>query len=146
MLLYNCIWVVLLVSRLNLAFLSPKLSHGIDKVLVWLYPCGFDNPRNTFRWKLQQLTYVRLQIILFGLRTVNNTLTSSFSPTCWVATISLLKLAFCCHRWTSRMESRMQIRAWGRKLFRPLPWSSPVEVVEVALRIILWCCLLCNLF
>jgi hypothetical protein len=29
--LYNYIWVVLLVPRLNLAFLSPKLSRGIDK-------------------------------------------------------------------------------------------------------------------
>jgi hypothetical protein len=46
--LYNYIWIVLLVSRLNLAF-SPKLSCGIDKVLVCLYPCGFDNPRNTLR-------------------------------------------------------------------------------------------------
>jgi hypothetical protein len=70
--LYNCIWVVLLVSRLNLPFLSPMLSRGIDKVLVCLYPYGFDNPRNTLRWKLLQLTSVRLQIILFGLRTTNN--------------------------------------------------------------------------
>jgi hypothetical protein len=43
--LYNYIWVVLLVPRLNLSFLSPKLSRGIDKVLVCLYSCGFDNPR-----------------------------------------------------------------------------------------------------
>jgi hypothetical protein len=69
--LYNCIWVVLLVSRLNLDFLSPKLSHGIDIVLVFLCPCRFDNPRNTLRWKLLQLASVRLQIILFGLRTTN---------------------------------------------------------------------------
>jgi hypothetical protein len=69
--LYNCIWVVLFVSRLNLAFLSPKLSRDIDKVLVYLYPCGFDNPMNTRRWKLLQLAFVRLRIILFGIRTVN---------------------------------------------------------------------------
>jgi hypothetical protein len=50
--LYNCIWVFLLISRLNLAFLFAKLSHGIDIVLVCLCPCGFDNPRNTLRWKL----------------------------------------------------------------------------------------------
>jgi hypothetical protein len=68
---YNYIWVALLVPRLNLAFLSPKLSCGIDKVLVCPYPCGFDNPRNTFRWKLQQLASVRLWIILLGLRTAN---------------------------------------------------------------------------
>jgi hypothetical protein len=36
-------------SRLNLVFLSPKLSRGIDIVLVYLCPCGFDNPRNTLR-------------------------------------------------------------------------------------------------
>jgi hypothetical protein len=47
--LYNCIQVVLLLSRLNLAFLSPKLSRGIDILLVYLYPCGLDNPRNTLR-------------------------------------------------------------------------------------------------
>jgi hypothetical protein len=41
--LYNCICVVLLISRLNLVFLSPKLSRGIDKVLVYLCPNGFDN-------------------------------------------------------------------------------------------------------
>jgi hypothetical protein len=69
--LYNCIWVVLLISRLNLAFLSPKLSRVIDKVLVYLYPCWFNNPRNTLRWKLLQLTFVRLWIILFGLRTAS---------------------------------------------------------------------------
>jgi hypothetical protein len=69
--LYNYIWVVLFVSRLNLVFLSPKLSRGIDEVLVYLYPCGFDNSRNTFRWKLLQLASVRLRIILFGLRTAN---------------------------------------------------------------------------
>jgi hypothetical protein len=40
---YNRIWVVLLISRLNLAFVSPKLSRGIDVVLVCLCPCGFDN-------------------------------------------------------------------------------------------------------
>jgi hypothetical protein len=38
MYLYNCIWVVLLVTRLTLAFLSSKLSHGIDIVLVCLCP------------------------------------------------------------------------------------------------------------
>ncbi len=69
--LYNYIWVVLLVSRLNSAFLSPKLSHGIDIVLVCLYPCGFDNPSYTLRWKLLQLASVCLRIILFGLRTTN---------------------------------------------------------------------------
>jgi hypothetical protein len=69
--LYNYIWVVLLVSRLNLAFLSPKLSRGIDKVLVCLCPCGFDNPRNTLRWKMLQLAFVRLQIILLGLTTTS---------------------------------------------------------------------------
>jgi hypothetical protein len=52
--LYTCIWVVLLISRLNIAFLSLKLSHGIDKVLVCLCPYGFYNPRNTLRWKLLQ--------------------------------------------------------------------------------------------
>jgi hypothetical protein len=36
--LYNCIWVVLLVARLHLAFLSPKLSRGVDIVLVYLCP------------------------------------------------------------------------------------------------------------
>jgi hypothetical protein len=36
--LYNCILVVQLVPRLNLAFLSPKLSRSIDIVLVCLYP------------------------------------------------------------------------------------------------------------
>jgi hypothetical protein len=69
--LYSCIWVVLLISRLNLALLSPKLSHGIDIVLVYLCPCGFDNPRNKHRWKLLQLTTVCLRIILFDLRTTN---------------------------------------------------------------------------
>jgi hypothetical protein len=69
---YNCIWVVLLISRLNLAFLSPKLSCSIDKVLVYLCPYGFDNPRNTLRWKLLQLASVRMWIILFGLRTANS--------------------------------------------------------------------------
>jgi hypothetical protein len=69
--LYTCIWVVQLVSRLNLAFLSLKLSRGIDIMLVCLCLCGFNNPRNTLRWKLLQLASVRLQIILFGLRTAN---------------------------------------------------------------------------
>jgi hypothetical protein len=69
--LHNCIWVVLPFSRLNLAFLSLKLSHGIDKVLVCLCLCGFDNPRNTLRWKLLQLVSVRLRIILLSLRTAN---------------------------------------------------------------------------
>jgi hypothetical protein len=69
--LYNCISVVLLVSRLNLAFLSPKLSHGIDKVLDCLCPYGFNNPKNTLRLKLLQLASIRLRIILFGLRTTN---------------------------------------------------------------------------
>jgi hypothetical protein len=73
--LYNCIWVVLLISTLNLAFLSPKLSCSIDIVLVCLCPHGFDNPRNTLRWKLLELTSVRLRIILFDLRSTNtNTL------------------------------------------------------------------------
>jgi hypothetical protein len=69
--LYNCIVVALLASKLNLAFLSPKLSHGIDTVLVCIYPCGFDNLRNTLRWKLLQLASIHLRIILFGLRTAN---------------------------------------------------------------------------
>jgi hypothetical protein len=69
--LFNCIWVVLLISRLNLAFLSPKLSRGIDIVLVYLCPCGLDNPRNTLRWKLLQLASIHLRIILFSLRTAN---------------------------------------------------------------------------
>jgi hypothetical protein len=69
--LYNCIWVVLLISMLNLAFLSPKLSRDIDKVLVCLCTCGFDNPRNTLRWKLLQLAFLRFRIILLGLRTAN---------------------------------------------------------------------------
>jgi hypothetical protein len=69
--LYNCIWVILLVSTLNLAFLSPKLSRGIDKVLVCLCPYGFDNPKNTLRWNLLQLAFVRLRIILFALGTAN---------------------------------------------------------------------------
>jgi hypothetical protein len=56
---------------INLAFLSPKLSHGIDIVLVCLCPCQFDNPRNTLRWKLLQLASICLQIILFGLRTAS---------------------------------------------------------------------------
>jgi hypothetical protein len=56
---------------LNLAFLSLKLSCGIDKVLICLYPCGFDNPRNTLKQKLQQLASVHLQIILLGLSTAN---------------------------------------------------------------------------
>jgi hypothetical protein len=76
--LYNCIWVILLISRLNLAFLSPKLSHGIDKVLVCLCPYGFDNPRNTLRWKLLQLASVRIRIILFDLRTANKRPVSCF--------------------------------------------------------------------
>jgi hypothetical protein len=62
----------ILVSRLNLAFLFLKLSHNIDKVLVCLCPCGFDNPRNTLRWKLLQLASIHLRIILFGLRTANS--------------------------------------------------------------------------
>jgi hypothetical protein len=40
-------------------------------VLVCLCPCGFDNPRNTLRWKLLQLASVRLWINLLGLRTAN---------------------------------------------------------------------------
>jgi hypothetical protein len=92
--LYNCIWVILLISRLNLAFLSLKLSRGIDIVLVCLYPCGFDNPRNTLRWKLLQLASVCLRIILFGLRTVNIFQTLSrakkvdvgyYAPVTWTA-------------------------------------------------------------
>jgi hypothetical protein len=43
-------------------------------VLVCLCPCGFDDPRNTLKCKLLQLTYVCLQIILFGLRIGNNPL------------------------------------------------------------------------
>jgi hypothetical protein len=61
--LYNCIYVVLLISRLNLAFISPNLSRGIDIVLVCLCPCGFDNPRNTPRSKLLQLASIHLRII-----------------------------------------------------------------------------------
>jgi hypothetical protein len=74
--LYNYIWVVLLIPKLNLVFLSPKLSHSIDKVLLYLCPYGFDNPKNTLRWKLLQLASVCLRIILLGLRTANNTLKS----------------------------------------------------------------------
>jgi hypothetical protein len=80
--LYNCIWVVLLVPRLNLAFLSPKLSHNIDIVLVHLCPCGFDNPRNTLRWKLLQLASVRLRIDLFGWRTANSGADGSYLNYC----------------------------------------------------------------
>jgi hypothetical protein len=47
--LYNCILVDLLSSKLNIAFLFPKLSRGVDIVLVCLCPCGFDKPRNTLR-------------------------------------------------------------------------------------------------
>jgi hypothetical protein len=97
--LYNCIWVVLLVSRLNLAFLSPKLSRGIDKVLVCLCPCGFDNPRNTLRWKLLQLASVCLRIILFGLRTANSGIDrKTTSDTCHFLGSSLV-----C--WSSRKQS-----------------------------------------
>jgi hypothetical protein len=71
--LYNYIWVVIFIPRLNLAFLSPKLSCVIDKVLVCLCPSGFDNPRNTLRWKLLQLASVYSWIILLGLRTANST-------------------------------------------------------------------------
>jgi hypothetical protein len=56
---------------LNLAFLSKKLSCGIDIVLVYLCPYGFNNPRNTLRSKLLQLASICLRIILFGLRTSN---------------------------------------------------------------------------
>jgi hypothetical protein len=76
--LYNCVWVVLLIPRLNLPLLSPKLSRGIDIVLVYHYPCGFDNPTNTLRWNLLQLAYICLWIILLGLRTTNNELTEKF--------------------------------------------------------------------
>jgi hypothetical protein len=69
--LYNYIWVVLLVHRLNLAFLSPKISHGIAKVLVCLCLYGFNNPTNTLRWKLLLLVSVCLWIILLGLWTAN---------------------------------------------------------------------------
>jgi hypothetical protein len=69
--LYNYIWVVILVPRLNLAFLLPKLSCDIHKVLVCLCSCGFDNPRKTLMWKLLQFTSVRLRIILLGSRTTN---------------------------------------------------------------------------
>jgi hypothetical protein len=41
-------------------------------MLVCLCPYGFDNPRNTLRSKLLQLASVRLQIILFGLRSANS--------------------------------------------------------------------------
>jgi hypothetical protein len=40
-------------------------------MLDCLCPCGFDNPRNTLRWKLLQLAPIRLRINLFGLRTAN---------------------------------------------------------------------------
>jgi hypothetical protein len=36
--LYNCIWVVLLICRLNLTYLSPKLSRSIYIVLVCFCP------------------------------------------------------------------------------------------------------------
>jgi hypothetical protein len=70
--LYNCISVVLLVPRLNLAFLSPKLSRGIDIVLVCLYPLdsiavGIILGECYYNW------HIRLWIILFGLRTTNST-------------------------------------------------------------------------
>jgi hypothetical protein len=58
-----------------------------------------------------------------------------FSPTCWVATISLLKLPFHCQTWSSWMEPQRSIQARNGKLGRPLPWSSPVEVVQATLRI-----------
>jgi hypothetical protein len=55
---YNCIRVVLLVSRLTLVVLSPKLSCGIDKVLVCLCPC-----ESCYNWHLYALAgyYVRLK-------------------------------------------------------------------------------------
>jgi hypothetical protein len=46
-------------------------------VLVCLCPCGFDNSRNTLRWKLLQLASICLRIILFGLRTDNSHFTTS---------------------------------------------------------------------
>jgi hypothetical protein len=70
--LYNYICVVLLIPRLNIGFLSPKLSCGIDKVLVCLCHYGLDNPRNTLRRKLLQLASLHLRIILLDLRTANN--------------------------------------------------------------------------
>jgi hypothetical protein len=33
----------------RLYFCSLMLLRGIDKVLVYLYPYGFNNPRNTLR-------------------------------------------------------------------------------------------------
>jgi hypothetical protein len=71
--LYNCISVVLLVPRLNLVFLSPKLSRGIDIVLFCLCPME-SITLGILLGYLLQLASVRLQIILFGLRTANNVL------------------------------------------------------------------------
>jgi hypothetical protein len=41
---------------------------------------------------------------------------SWFSHTCWVAIISLLKLALCSHRWNNKMEPWSLVQARGRKL------------------------------
>jgi hypothetical protein len=60
---------------------------------------------------------------------------SWFSHTYWVATISLLKFAFCCHRWSSTMEPRGLARARRGKLGRSLRWSSPMKAVQDTLRI-----------
>jgi hypothetical protein len=76
--LYSYIWVVQLVPRLNLAFVSPRISRGIGKVLVCLSPYGFDNPSNTLRRKLLQLASVFLRIILLGLRTANSVYTKAY--------------------------------------------------------------------
>jgi hypothetical protein len=135
--LYNYIWFVILVSRLNLAFLSPKLSRGIDKVLVYLCPCGFEYPRNTLRWKLLQLESVCLRIILLGLRTANTLLP------CYLATSdgsTLLTSRFdphsqrvgCCAVWMAKKlrhtTRRALSRAWvlrGHLIF-PLWYNSEV--------------------
>jgi hypothetical protein len=49
--LYNCIWVVLPVPRLNIAFLSQVIMRYRYSASLPL-SLGFDNPRNTLRWKL----------------------------------------------------------------------------------------------
>jgi hypothetical protein len=55
--LYNCIWVVLLISRSNLAFLSLKLSRGIDIALDCLCPLysitlGIQLGESYYNWHL----------------------------------------------------------------------------------------------
>jgi hypothetical protein len=136
--LYNCIWVILLISRLNLAFLSPKLSHGIDKVLIYLCPCGFDNPRNTLRWKLLQLTSVCLQIILFGLRTANKCLTNERCEEVW----GEMKVSALLHRAIPHPQEMWDrsLQTWPAAI---LSWSSrrlPHIAIEEMLEGTRGCC------